>query len=286
MRFKTSSCWRWLTLALMTAPLIAHVMYAQPAGGRVALVPDSAQMLAVMSMGQRMQKPAQFVLDHRVDLALTPEQVPFLDALVKAQAESVSVRQDRLMASMRAAAAKRSSAAPRGITWSGPVDEQAMRDLACEQSALSAESMINMSRDRHAVGAALTSAQLAMLPQLETADMMKGMRPALPRPTKGGVYFEFQVEQQVRQVPGIGGTKYPETLRSAQVEGEVLAQFVVDATGSIEPGSFKVLKSSHDLFTQAVRDALPAMKFTPAEVGGEKVRQLVQQPFTFGLSRP
>ena len=48
--------------------------------------------------------------------------------------------------------------------------------------------------------------------------------------------------------------------------------------------SFKVLKSSHQLFTQAVKDALPMMLFRPAEVGGEKVRQLVQQPFTFSLS--
>ena len=39
-------------------------------------------------------------------------------------------------------------------------------------------------------------------------------------------------------------------LRSANVEGEVLAQFVVDTTGRAEMGTFKVLKSSHDLFTQ------------------------------------
>jgi protein TonB len=65
------------------------------------------------------------------------------------------------------------------------------------------------------------------------------------------------------------------------VEGEVLAQFVVDTTGHYEEGSFKVLKSSHELFTQAVRDALPQLRFNPAEAGGAKVRQLVQQPFTF-----
>jgi hypothetical protein len=32
-----------------------------------------------------------------------------------------------------------------------------------------------------------------------------------------------------------------------------------------------------------VRDALPAMRFAPVEVGGRKVGQLVQQPFTFAL---
>jgi protein TonB len=46
-----------------------------------------------------------------------------------------------------------------------------------------------------------------------------------------------------------------------------------------------VLKSSHELFTQAVKNALPNMRFYPAEVGGKKVKQLVQQPFTFSLSK-
>src|SRR6476469_196425 len=98
-------------------------------------------------------------------------------------------------------------------------------------------------------------------------------------------YFEFQVEKQVQQIPGTGNLRYPDMLRSANVEGEVLAQFVVDADGRYEPGSFKVLKSSHELFTQAVKNALPNMRFYPAEVGGKKVKQLVQQPFTFSLSK-
>ena len=98
-------------------------------------------------------------------------------------------------------------------------------------------------------------------------------------------YFEFQVEKQVRQIPGTGTLRYPDALRAANVEGEVLAQFVVDANGQYEAGTFKVLKSSHDLFTQAVLAALPGMKFSPAEVGGARVRQLIQQPFTFALSR-
>ena len=98
-------------------------------------------------------------------------------------------------------------------------------------------------------------------------------------------YFEFQVEKQVQQIPGTGNLRYPDMLRSANVEGEVLAQFVVDADGRYEAGSFKVLKSSHDLFTQAVKNALPNMRFYPAEVGGKKVKQLVQQPFTFSLTK-
>jgi len=98
-------------------------------------------------------------------------------------------------------------------------------------------------------------------------------------------YFEFQVEKPVVPAPGSQSPRYPDMLRQAGVEGEVLAQFVVDTTGRAENGSLKILKSSHDLFVQSVRNALPNMKFIPAEVGGRKVKQLVQQPFTFSITK-
>jgi len=98
-------------------------------------------------------------------------------------------------------------------------------------------------------------------------------------------YFEFQVEKPVVPAPGSISPRYPDMLRQAGVEGEVLAQFVVDTTGKAEPGSLKILKSSHDMFIQSVKNALPQMKFIPAEVGGKKVKQLVQQPFTFSISK-
>ncbi|HEY8176371.1 MAG TPA: TonB family protein [Gemmatimonadaceae bacterium] len=104
-------------------------------------------------------------------------------------------------------------------------------------------------------------------------------------PVGDQTYFEFQVEKQVAPAPGNPGPRYPDMLRSANVEGEVLVQFVVDTTGRVEMSQFKVLKSSHDLFTNAVKQALTGMRFYPAEIGGRKVKQLVQQPFNFTLTR-
>jgi periplasmic protein TonB len=104
-------------------------------------------------------------------------------------------------------------------------------------------------------------------------------------PVTDQTYFEFQVEKQVSQIPGSVNLRYPDMLRSANVEGEVLAQFVVDTTGRVENGSIKILKSSHDLFTNAVRQALGGARYYPAEIGGRKVKQLVQQPFNFTLTR-
>ena len=98
-------------------------------------------------------------------------------------------------------------------------------------------------------------------------------------------YFDFQVEKPVAPIPGTGAPRYPAILRSAEVSGEVLAQFVVDTAGRVEIESFKVIRKSHDLFEASIRSALPAMRFTPAEIGGKKVRQLVQQPFVFQLAK-
>jgi len=104
-------------------------------------------------------------------------------------------------------------------------------------------------------------------------------------PITDQTYFEFQVEKQVAPAPGNSPPRYPDMLRSANVEGEVLVQFVVDTTGRVERGSIKILKSSHDLFTNSVQSALGGMRFYPAEIGGRKVKQLVQQPFNFALTR-
>ena len=120
----------------------------------------------------------------------------------------------------------------------------------------------------------------------------KGVAGGVAKGKEGGAvvqsdqpYFEFQVEKPVVPAPGSISPRYPDMLRQAGVEGEVLAQFVVDTTGKAEAGSLKILKSSHDMFVQSVKNALPQMKFIPAEVGGRRVKQLVQQPFTFSISK-
>ena len=96
-------------------------------------------------------------------------------------------------------------------------------------------------------------------------------------------YFEFQVEKPVMQAPNSPTPQYPDILRSAGVEGEALVSFVVDTTGRADVASFKVIRTSHELFATAVKNALPRMRFIPAEVGDKKVKQLVQQPFSFAI---
>lgn len=98
-----------------------------------------------------------------------------------------------------------------------------------------------------------------------------------------GPYMEFQVEKAVVKIGG-EAPNYPESLKSSGVEGTVLAQFVVNESGRYEGGTLKILSSSNPAFTAAVKDALPRMRFSAAQIGGKKVQQLVQMPFQFHLT--
>jgi protein TonB len=101
----------------------------------------------------------------------------------------------------------------------------------------------------------------------------------------GEAYTAGQVEKQVEVAPGNAPPRYPDALRDRGVEGSVVAQFVVDAAGRVEDGSVRFVRSDNVLFEAAVRTALMRMRFVPAEVGGRKVRQLVQMPFVFTIGR-
>ena len=99
-----------------------------------------------------------------------------------------------------------------------------------------------------------------------------------------GPYMEFQVEKPVVKIGG-EAPEYPSSLKDSGVEGTVLAQFVVNESGRYEGGSLKILNSSNPAFTAAVKDALPRMRFSAAQIGGKKVQQLVQMPFQFHLQK-
>ena len=95
-------------------------------------------------------------------------------------------------------------------------------------------------------------------------------------------YMEFQVEKAVQHIGG-ATPEYPASLRDMGIKGEVLAQFVVAENGRYQSGTLKILSSTNPAFSDAVKRALPGMRFSAAQIGGQKVKQLVQQAFQFNL---
>jgi protein TonB len=119
----------------------------------------------------------------------------------------------------------------------------------------------------------------------------KGVKGGTGNGVVGGIantnqtYFEFQVEKPAESLPDNPKPKYPSVLESSGIAGEVQAQFVVKSEGKADMDTFKVLKSTNELFTQAVKNVLPRMRFSPAQIGGKPVNQLVQQAFQFAVPR-
>ena len=97
-------------------------------------------------------------------------------------------------------------------------------------------------------------------------------------------YFEFQVEQAASPSGGNPAPEYPNSMRESGMTGRVVVQFVVGANGRVEAGSIKILESTNSAFADAVRSVLPRHRFSPAKIGGQSVRQIVQQPFVFRLN--
>ncbi len=104
--------------------------------------------------------------------------------------------------------------------------------------------------------------------------------------TKGedSVYSVLDVDVAVVRSASSAAPAYPLKLLEQHVQGFVNAQYIVDTTGFADTTSFVVLRATNPEFTSAVRDVLPYMKFEPARIGVSKVRQLVQQQFTFKIT--
>jgi protein TonB len=93
-------------------------------------------------------------------------------------------------------------------------------------------------------------------------------------------FLDFQVETPVK-IKQATSPVYPSRLREAGIEGQVIVQFIVDENGNALMDSFKVLRSNDNAFSEAVRKAVSLSTYSPAELQGRKVRQLVQQPYKF-----
>ena len=156
---------------------------------------------------------------------------------------------------------------------------------------------------RTAVPAPITlviSPPTMMPPSLPDIDLTRGVTPDVvsiggPPAAPGGgpgrtfgltdstASDKWSVREVLMNILSSAKPRYPEVLRQSGVGGRVLVQFTVDTTGRVDMASVRVMQSTHDLFTQAVRSALASFRFKPAEVNGKRVAALAEMPFEFQL---
>lgn len=115
----------------------------------------------------------------------------------------------------------------------------------------------------------------------------RGPSPTLGWPFGGGSGPHGVVTAAVADEPPVLLTHpeldYPASLRAAGIEGTVLIEVIVDATGVPEAGSFRVVSSSHPGFEAPARSVVLSARFRPGRWGGRPVRVLIRQPVEFRL---
>src|SRR5262249_29039145 len=102
--------------------------------------------------------------------------------------------------------------------------------------------------------------------------------------SKDSVYSVLEVDTAVVRSSASAAPAYPPKLLAAHVQGYVNARYVVDTTGLADTTTFNVMEATNPEFVAAVKDVLPFMHFQPAKIGPMKVRQLVQQQFSFKIT--
>jgi hypothetical protein len=74
---------------------------------------------------------------------------------------------------------------------------------------------------------------------------------------------------------------YPDILRQARVAGEVQLRYVVDTAGRTVLENVEVLRSTHELFTNAVKRAMPLQRLEPPRRAGVLTKVTIEELVTF-----
>jgi len=100
------------------------------------------------------------------------------------------------------------------------------------------------------------------------------------RELQAEVFEEGQVD--VEAVPMFTpAPQYPKRARELAVEGEALAQFVVDIDGKVR--QIEKIEAPHPIIEEEIRSTLQQWKFKPAQNRGVPVKARLSVPFSFAL---
>jgi len=113
-----------------------------------------------------------------------------------------------------------------------------------------------------------------------------------PVPIEGEVFLAAEVDEQpslpnpTACVNALNAA-YPPVMKSAGIAGKVSLQFVVNTDGRVDPGSVKVVSTTHKAFEDPARQVIvsPACQYKAGTSRGKPVRVLVQQAVSFKLAQ-
>jgi hypothetical protein len=120
----------------------------------------------------------------------------------------------------------------------------------------------------------------AVISLSKQAGIPDGIGGTEPRTGMDGVFMSAEVEVAA-EVVAQPEPEFPPLLKHAGVRGYVDLDFVIDASGRVEPSSVRVVASTHDAFVIPATEAILAGVYRPARYRGNAVRQLVRQRVSF-----
>jgi protein TonB len=95
--------------------------------------------------------------------------------------------------------------------------------------------------------------------------------------------FDPRNLDQIPQTRFQSTPNYPFEMRRAEIEGEVLVDFLVDTEGDVQ--NARALQSSHREFEAAAVQSVAKWKFRPGRKNGQNVVTRMQVPILFTLER-
>ncbi len=109
---------------------------------------------------------------------------------------------------------------------------------------------------------------------------------ATPAFAQGEAFSQAQLQTPTRFVSQevasrVLSRSYPPALKRAGVTGSVQLEFVVDATGAVEPSSVKVVIATNDELAEAAKTAVSDLRFRPGVKDGRPVRSTVSLPIEY-----
>jgi protein TonB len=103
--------------------------------------------------------------------------------------------------------------------------------------------------------------------------------------TPGAAYAEASVDEKP-EIISSPPLKYPDILRQAGIQGDVLVETIIDTSGRAEPNSVRVVRSSHPAFEKEAVDVVAKSLYRPGRMNGWPVRVLVNVPVSFSIRKP
>ena len=100
----------------------------------------------------------------------------------------------------------------------------------------------------------------------------------------GQAFIEAVVDEKPERVSN-PPLDYPDLLRQAGIEGNVIVEVIIDTTGHAEPTSLRIIQSTNKAFELSAKDAVLKSLYRPGRVRGQAVRVLVQVPISFTIRR-